>query len=62
METIAPFYENVKANLNDIEAADKIKKLIDENGAGGWNALHFAIYLGHHLVVKDLLDRFTVQI
>ena len=57
LETITPFYDKIKEKYKENEIAYEIKRMINENGSGGWNALHFGIYLGHNNVVKDLLDR-----
>lgn len=57
MESIATFYTAIREAHKHTDPEEKIKNLINQNGSGGWNALHFAIYMGHVNVVKDLLER-----
>ena len=58
METIAVIFEKLREANKHTDPEEKVKKLINQNGSGGWNGLHFAIYLAHQNVVKDLLERF----
>ncbi len=39
------------------EYEEKKKNLINENGSGGWNALHFAIFCNHINIVKEFLEK-----
>lgn len=39
----------------DPEKDIKICKLIDENSYGGWNLLHWAVYLGYGELVTELI-------
>lgn len=57
MDSIATFYQTIQENYKDDDPEEKIRNLINENGSGGWNSLHFAIFVGHQQVVKDLIDR-----
>ena len=59
MESILSIYQNIREDSSHPNPEEKIKHMINHNGSGGWNALHFAIYLAHQNVVKDLLDRWT---
>ena len=39
------------------EYNEKKKNLINENGSGGWNALHFSIFCNHINIVKEFIEK-----
>lgn len=44
-------------SIQIVPKEQKVKWLINENGHGGWNSLHYAIYYGHTGLVKLLLAK-----
>lgn len=40
------------------EVRSRKKKLFDEVGSGGWNALHFAVFYGKSEICTMFIERF----
>jgi len=56
MENVKNVLTKQKSGKGDLPNPEEVqRRLIEEKGAQGWNALHWAAYLGHQEILSEFL-------